>query len=161
MNAHWPSCPYHSREAARGNGFADCNCREDWPGENPAADGPPTPATRPEKRERPMDPIKPGDRFRHYSTHTVYVVLAFALVSDNDAPAAARMVVYLPEDALHRAATMPDGVTAYARSEPEFRAWVHPTRGHDTPPPEKGAAQAQAYRETGFVPRFERLASDR
>ncbi len=30
---HAPTCPYDSREAARGNGFADCNCREDTPGD--------------------------------------------------------------------------------------------------------------------------------
>lgn len=30
---HAPTCPYDSRAAARGNGFADCDCREDTPGD--------------------------------------------------------------------------------------------------------------------------------
>lgn len=30
---HAPTCPYDSREAARGDAFADCNCREDTPGD--------------------------------------------------------------------------------------------------------------------------------
>jgi hypothetical protein len=27
---HAPTCPYHSKKAARGNAVADCNCKEDW-----------------------------------------------------------------------------------------------------------------------------------
>jgi hypothetical protein len=30
--SHWLACPYFSREAAKGNGFADCNCDESYTG---------------------------------------------------------------------------------------------------------------------------------
>lgn len=37
---HQPTCPYSSQAAAKGNGFADCNCMEDYFPEEAKAPGP-------------------------------------------------------------------------------------------------------------------------